>query len=522
VLGVAVVVLLVACANVTNLLLARGVGRRREVAVRLALGVSRRRLATQLFMESALLALLAGALGLLLAQWGGGVVRALLMPGVDSGSTFADTRLLAFGSALAGIAALLTGLVPALQASDPDIADALKSGGREGNRHRSHLRTGLLVVQGAFSVLLLVGAGLFVRSLQNVRGIDLGIEAERVLWVRTDARGAALPRAERRELRRRYAERARALPSVESAASTATVPFRQSINEDLFVPGIDSVNTLGTFYLNAVSADYFATTGTRILRGRGIEPRDAEGSAPVVIVSRSMAQRLWKTDDVLGKCMKVSADTAPCREVVGVAQDLRWGSFDDAGLMQFYLSEHQYPLGDGLYIRTRGDARDAAEGIRRELQRLAPGLAYVEAHPLVDIIEPNLRSWRLGATMFTLFGGLALLLAGMGLYSAIAYAVAQRRHEIGVRLALGADAGRIARMVLGEGMRVVVVGIVLGVALALAGSRYIAGLLFGVSARDPLTVGIVTATLLVVAVVASLVPAWRATRVDPATVLRAE
>jgi predicted permease len=331
-----------------------------------------------------------------------------------------------------------------------------------------------------------------------------------------------MPRAERTELRRRLAERARALPSVENVASTMTVPFWRSINEDLFVPGIDSVGSLGDFYLNAVSADYFATTGTRIVRGRGIEDGDVSGASPVIVVSRSMAQRLWRSEDVLGKCVKVGADTMPCRTVVGIAQDMRWGTFDDSRPLQFFLSEQQYREADGLYIRTRGDARAATPAIRRELQRLAPGLAYVEARPLEDVIDPQLRPWRLGATMFTVFGLLALLLAGIGLYSAIAYGVAQRRHEIGVRLALGAQTSNIARMVVGEGLRVVAIGVVIGIALSLGAARYIASMLFGVSARDPWTVGIVAVTLLAVALAASLIPAWRATRVDPVGALRAD
>jgi predicted permease len=522
VLGVAIIVLLVACANVANLMLARALARRREIAVRLALGVSRRRLAVQLFTESVLLAMVGGVAGLVLAQWGGGIVRAVLIPNVEWGNTLLDGRLLAFAGGLALLSALLTGLVPALQASDPDIAEALKSGGREGSHHRSRLRTVLLVMQGAFSVLLLVGAGLFVRSLHNVRSVELGLDVDRVMYVSTDPRGTPMPQTARTELRRRMAERARALPSVEGAASTMTVPFWRSINEDLFVPGIDSVNTLGDFFLNAVSAEYFATTGTRILRGRGIEAGDARGAAPVIVVSRSMAQLLWPNDEALGKCVKVGADTSPCRSVVGIAQDMRWGTFDDSRPLQVYLSDEQYRASDGLYIRTRGEARAEAPAIRRELQRLAPGIAYVEAHPLEDIIDPQLRPWRLGATMFTVFGLLALLLAGIGLYSAIAYGVAQRRHEIGVRLALGAGTSNIARMVVGEGLRVVAVGILIGVALALGGGRYIASMLFDVSARDPLTVSVVALVLLLVAIAASLIPAWRATRVDPVSALRAD
>jgi predicted permease len=522
VLGVAVIVLLVACANVTNLMLARGLGRRREIAVRLALGVSRGRLITQLLMESALLALLAALAGLVLAQWGGAIARAALMPDVAWGNVFADGRVLAVGMGLGLLVGLLTGLAPAVQASDPDVTQSLKAGGREGNPHRSRLRSTMLIVQGALSVVLLIGAGLFVRSLHNVRALDLGLDVSRIIWVRMETRGTAVPRVEREALLRRMEERARSLPSVENAARTATVPFRQSIGEDLFAPGVDSVNRRGEFYLNAVSPSYFATTGTRIVRGRGIALTDRAGAAPVVVVSRSAARTIWGTEDVLGKCLKVGADTAPCREVVGLAHDMRWGTFGNEGGLQLYLSDEQYTGPLGLYVRTRGDAGRSRESIRLELQRLAPGMVYIEANTLQDIIDPNVRPWRLGATMFTLFGGLALLLAGIGLYSAIAYGVSQRRHEIGVRLALGAAGGDIILMVLGEGIRVIVVGIVVGIGLALAGAKYVESLLFGIGARDPATIVVVAMMLLAVAIVASLYPAWRAARVDPVAALRAD
>jgi predicted permease len=522
VLGVAVIVLLVACANVTNLLLARALGRRREIAVRVALGVSRGRLMAQLLVESLVLSLIAGAAGLMLAQWGGGVARAVLMPDVAWGNVLADRRILAVGFMLAVLVGLTTGLAPALHALRADVADALKAGGREGSRHRSHLRTGLLVAQAAMSVVLLVGAGLFVRSLRNVRALDLGLDVRNIAWVRIDTRGTPMPRAERSALLRRLEERARALPGVVSVARTATVPFRQSMNEDLFTPGIDSLNRRGDFYLNAVSPDYFATTGTRIVRGRGIAATDRTGAPPVAVVSRSAARAIWNTEDVIGKCLRVGADTSPCRDIVGVAQDMRWGTFGEGGGLQLFLSDEQYAGPLGLYVRTRDDARHAREAIRLELQRLAPGTAYIHAQALQDIIDPNMRPWILGATMFSLFGFLALAMAGIGLYSAIAYGVSQRRHEIGVRLALGAAARDIVRMVLSEGMRVVVAGVAIGVVLAIAGSRKVATLLFGVDARDPVTIAVVSVVLIIVAIVASLYPAWRASRVDPVSALRSD
>ena len=521
-LGVAVVVLLVACANVTNLLLTRAAGRRRELAVRVALGVSRARLTTQLLLESIALAVLGGAAGLLLAHWGGRIVRAALVPDLADDGALADPRILLFGGAIALLAGAITGIMPALRASRPDVADALKGGGREGSHARSRTRTTLLVVQAALSVVLLVGAGLFVRSLHNVRTLELGFEPSRMLYVRPDLRGVELSEAQRVQLLRRMAERARELPAVEQAATTAGVPFWMSLVEDLIVPDEDSVNSRGDFFLNAVSPEYFATAGTRIERGRGIAATDVAGSPPVVVVSRSAARAIWRDENVLGKCIRVGADTAPCREVVGIAQDVRWGTFADDGGLQVYVSDQQHRTGRGLYLRTRGEARQVSEDIRRELQRLMPGTAYVEARPLADLIDPNVRPWKLGATMFSVFGLLALLTSAVGLYSVIAYGVSQRRHEFGVRMALGAGQRDIVRMVVGGGLRVAIVGVALGIALALIGARYVAPLLFNVPSRDPATYSVVVVVLLLVAVTAGLVPARRASRVDPASALRSD
>jgi predicted permease len=520
--AVAFIVLLIACANVANLMLARAVSRRREVAVRIALGVRRGRLVGQLLMEVALLALLAGGAGLLLAQWVGGFAQAALMPDVEWGGTITDRRIVLFGVALALLAGSLIGILPAIQIGRPDVVEGLKESGRDGSASRSRVRWILLATQGALSVVLLLGAGLFVRSLHNVRSLDLGVDADHLVYARIDLRGTPLSRAEGRALRDRMLERAQQLPMVTSAAVTATVPFYQSLNEDIYTPGADSLNARGDFYLDAVSPSYFQTTSTAILHGRGIEPSDADGSALVVVVSRSMAERVWPGADPIGKCLRVGADTAPCRGVVGVVQDLRWGTFEDTGLMQYYVPLTQYSVGGGVYIRTRDDARQVTEAVRVELQRLMPGSAYVDARPLRDIIDPNMRSWRMGATMFTLFGALALFLVAVGLYSTIAYGVAQRIHEFGVRSALGATASRTLVMVLGEGVRVVVAGVAAGLILALAASSRMAAYLFRVSPHDAATIATVVVTLLTVSVIASLVPAWRATRVDPVTALRAE
>jgi putative ABC transport system permease protein len=420
-------------------------------------------------------------------------------------------------------AGILTGLAPAVQSSRADVSTALKSGGATGGIYRSRLRTSLLVFQAALSVVLLVGAGLFVRSLRNVRALDLGYDPNRVAFVSTEMRGVHLPVPELAALKRRLVERARQLPGVENAGRTLTVPFMINSIEDLFVPGIDSVNRLGDFYLHAVSEGYFATIGTRILRGRGITEADRAGAPPSVVVSQSMARKLWPGKEPLGQCVKVGADTMPCSTVVGIAEDIRRGSFSKDEGLQYYVSIDQRGRNTGgLFVRTRGDARREADRVRRELQKLMPGVSYVTAAPLQDILDREARAWQLGATMFTIFGGIGLLLAAVGLYAVMAYNTAQRTHELGVRIALGAQAGDVVRLVVAGGLRVAVVGVAIGAVVALVAGRFIAPLLFDISPTDPSIFAVVAVTLLATAAAASLVPAWRATRVDPNVALRTE
>jgi putative ABC transport system permease protein len=522
-MGVTGIVLLIACANVANLLLARGVSRRREIAVRLALGVSRGRLLRQLFTESLLLAGAGGVAGLLVAQWGGQLMKALFLPQVEWAGSLSDGRTVWFTGLATLLAALLAGLAPALHARRGDVTESLKTGVREGTFHRSRMRTALMVAQGALSVILLVGAGLFVRSLHNVHGLRLGYDPDRLIYVRVDARSTPLTPDEQAVLKARMRDAAAALPGVENAARAVTVPFWQRINVDLFVPGVDSVGRLGVFSLQAVSPEYFATMGTRLLRGRGIERTDVAGAQRAIVVSDAMARALWPGQDAMGKCVRVNADTVPCAYVVGIAENIRRESLADDPSLQFYVPIEQWERGNGgLFVRTRGDATTRAEGVRRALQQLMPGDAFVTARPMEEILDPVVRSWRLGATMFVAFGGLALVLATIGLYSLIAYGVVQRMHELGVRVALGARGNDVVRLVVGQGIRLTLAGVAIGGGVALWAGRFVKPLLFDESARDPVVFAIVTVSLLGAALLACIVPALRATRVDPVTALRAE
>ncbi len=521
--GVALIVLLIACANVANLLLARALNRRREIAVRLALGVSRRRLLSQLLTESILLASLGGIAGLMIAQAGGAVLRAAFLPKAVAASLVNDPRTLGFALVATLCAGLLTGLAPAMQLRNADLTGDLKAGAREGTYHRSKLRVGLLIMQGALSVLLLVGAGLFVRSLGKVRGLRLGYDVNPVLIVNLNMRGVVVDSAQKVLLLEKLLTAAKAAPEVASASRETSVPFWSTWNTDLFVEGIDSVSKLGRFDLNAISSDYFTTLGTRILRGRGITEQDRGGAPRVMVVSAAMAKRLWPSKDAIGQCIKVAADTLPCTYVVGIAEDIKEQKLDSDPGFFYYLSIAQWhPDVGGLFVRVRGDGPKLAEAVRRRLQPEMPGASYVTILPFDEVLGSQTRSWQLGANMFLTFGILALTLAAIGLFSVISYNVAQRTHELGVRVALGAQMSDLIRLVVSEGMKLGAIGVVIGAAIALASGRWIAPLLFDESPHDPVVFAWVAGALLAVALVASFIPARRAARVDPNRALRSD
>jgi predicted permease len=323
--------------------------------------------------------------------------------------------------------------------------------------------------------------------------------------------------------RTRLLAAARAIPGVESASITYGVPFWMTLEPDLFVQGIDSVSRLGHFILNGISGDYFKTTGTRILRGRPIEDGDLTSTQRVAVISREMGEKLWPGQDPLGKCIYVQRRTNPCATIVGVSEGIVRGSYEGDEKLQFYVPIDQFERAQGsLYVRTRGPATSMVQTVRAELQKQVSVPQYVNARSLSSILDPNLRQWSLGATMFTLFGALALVLAAIGLYSVISYSVTQRKHEMGVRVALGARSADVVGMVMSEGMRLTVIGLVVGGALAFYGAPRVEKLLYHVDAREPLVFIGVAGMLLVVAALATLVPAWRASRVDPQEALRAE
>lgn len=522
-LGVSLLVLTIACANVANLLMARGTRRRRETSVLLALGAPHRRVVAQLVAESVLLSLVGGVAALALAYWGGAVVRSTLLPGVYFPNPALNVRLLAFTAVAALVAGLASAIGPALQHGRVDIAGALSAAGRGGSVRGSRFRSSLTVVQAALSTVLLVGAGLFVRSLDEVHTLDLGLDVDHLVQAQIEPR-SGMSDADRSDLYEEALRRLSTLPGVRSAAA-AGVPFQWSYAIRLRVPGLDSIPKLpgGGPYYDPVSPGYFETVGIRITRGRPITAADGPADQKVAVVSETMAHTLWPGADPLGRCLLVGAKAEECTTVVGVAEDASQGHLRAEPFMAYYLPAGQSSLRyQGLFVRTREEPAALVGSLSEFLRSFSGEVRYAQVQTLREMMDPQARAWTLGATMFSIFGFLALLLAAIGLYSVLAFDVAQRTRELGIRSALGAEKLNLLRSVVVHGTRLVLGGVGLGVLVAYVAAPFARDLLFRVSPRDPAVFAAVVVTLLATAVVASLVPGFRATRVDPMRALRAE
>jgi predicted permease len=525
--AVSVLVLLIACANVANLQLARALARSREVAVRVALGIDRGRLVRQLVAETVLLALAAGVAAVLVTIWGGGIIRRVVLTSEIAASSAVDLRLVAYTAFAAVAAGVLSGLIPAIQSSRPDLAISLRAGARAGGPARSQTRSILLVVQAALTVVFLVGTMLFMRSLERVQGIPLGLEPSRVLVVTARTSGAHYTSTEIASLYDRLEAAARSAPGVESAALSVGLPFSTSWAERVSIPGRDSVplTSEGGPYFNAVTPDFFRTMGTRLVRGRGFSDAERTSAARVVVINQTIARMWWPNEDPIGQCMRVGDDTMPCAQVVGIAEDARRQSVIEDPAIQFFMPLPQSPVwatSRVMFIRPRGDAAHAVEAIRRVLQDKLPDAPYLEVRPLEDLVSPQMRAWRLGATMFGAFGLLAVVVAALGLYSVLAYDVSRRFRELGIRVALGAARTDIGRMVVGRAIRVAAVGATIGFAIAIAAGPTVSPLLFQTSARDPAAFGLAAAIRFAVALLAAIIPTRRAASVDPIITLRSD
>jgi predicted permease len=522
--GVSAIVLLIACANVASLLLARGTRRRREIAVRLALGVSRPRLVLELMLEGFVLAALGGLAAVVIALWGAPWVRDAILPGIEWSTPAGNHRLWSFIVIASLLTALLAGLIPAIQSTRPDIAGALKSGARS-SRGRTRTGTILLVAQAGLSVVLLVGAGLFVRSLLQVQSLDLGFDADEIAVVMLDFgsfEGGPLDRA---RIYDRARERLGALSGVDGVAYSTSVPFMSSWSTTFHLPGRDTRPRPegGGPYYYSVTPDFLEIMGLQLVQGRNLSSTDTEAADRVAVVNQTLADLMWPSEDALGQCMLIGSQDAPCTTVVGIAEDSRRQTLIEGEEALYYMpfaQFHEEPPA-ALFVRTAREGPSPA-ALERTLTDLDPAVRFVGARPYRDMIDPQARAWALGATMFTVFGLLALVVASVGFYSVLAFDVAQRRGEIGIRGALGARRGQLIRLVLEDGIQIAGVGLALGVAAALLAGRYAEPLLFRVSPRDPVTYVVVVSLLLVVAACASLIPATRAAHVDPNEVLRAD
>ncbi|HWH51756.1 MAG TPA: FtsX-like permease family protein, partial [Gemmatimonadaceae bacterium] len=527
-MGVSVIVLLIACANVANLLIARTVDRRREIAVRLALGVSRARLVRQLLTESALLAAIAAAAALFVAQWGARLVERQLLPGIVWTGTVIDGRVLAFTLAAMAICVLLCGLTPAIAGARHDAADSLRGSTRQIAGGRGMLRSALLVTQAALSLLLLVGAGLFVKSLHNVNHRDVGITLDRVLLVTMSLESAGFTPDRTRQTYEAGVDRVRAMPGVEHAVAIASaVPLRSATAVGISGAEVDGQRDLpgGGPYLGVVPSEFFPTIGAQLATGRNFTSSEDRVPSRVAIVNQIVANAYWPGHNPVGNCVRLGRDSA-CTTIIGVVQTVMLFSVvNDDRAMVYVPPSHPF-LGkttpSAILVRASGDPDALAPLIRHELQTLSPNMPYVSADSYASLVAPQLRSWRLGATMFTVFGAIALAIAAIGLYSVLAYWVSQRQHEIGVRMALGARRADIVRLIAMQASRAVVAGLALGGVAAAASSHWIASMLYATSPLD-LSVYVTSGIVLGgAALIACVVPARRSAAVDPAIALRAD
>lgn len=521
--------LLIVCSNLANLMIARALGRRREIAIRLAIGAGRGRLIRQLLTESLLLAFAGGALGLALA-WG--IIQAIVsfQPPILISLSLdlsLDTTVLAFTFGIAVLAGLLFGLAPALQATKPQLVPALKDlPSSVGSRYRRFgLRNGLVVVQVAISMVLLVGAGLFVRSLMSAQSIDPGFESENAAIV-TVAPGLTGWDSERqRATLVQLLERVRALPGVEAATMASRLPLGAAVQtNEIFPVGADvNLESPPSVDVTYISPDYFRTMDVSILEGRDVSESDDENAPLVVVVSEATANRHWPGESVVGKTVRLGGPDTDVRTVVGLARDTKVRTLGEEPRPFVYIPSRQ---GNESFMsvvaRTRGDPGPLLPILKREVQAVEEGLPVMELKTMTEHLGLMLFAPRMGGILLAVFGGLAALLATVGLYGVVAYTAARRTREVGIRVSIGASPADVIRLMIGQGTALVVVGAVIGLALAFVATRPLGSMLYGVSVSDPLTFGGVAMLLVGVGVVATLIPALRASRLDPVKALRYE
>jgi predicted permease len=525
---VVALVLVIACANVASMLLARASGRQREIGIRLAVGASRGRLVRQLLTESAVLATLGAATGVLLAWWLTRTALSLTLP-IPIPLALAvqiDTRVLGFTVAVTLAAAILAGLFPAWKATRPDVTAELKGGvaDRAGTR-RLTLRDGLVATQVAVTTVLLVAAGLLTRSLHEAQRVELGFRAQglAVLSAELDMLGYGDERA--RAFWDEALARAGALPGVVSVALTERSPFAINYNRNnVFIPERSQPGDHGfTIDVTRVTPEYFATLGIPILEGRGFTTADTPSSPGVAIVNEAMARRFWPGQSAVGKRFRSRTADGPEFEIVGVSADYKVSTVGEKPTPYIHYARSQRPVnGYEVLARTRGDAGALLAALRRELLSLEPNLVFLQNQTMEAQVGATLLPARAGAIGVSATGVVAMALAAIGLYGVIAYSVARRTREIGIRMALGARPSAVLGLVMRQGMGTAALGMAAGGLLAVAAGRALSGALYGIGAADPVAWAGAVAVLLAVSGLANLVPARRAARVDPGTALRTE
>ncbi|MGD2217049.1 MAG: ABC transporter permease [Gemmatimonadales bacterium] len=527
VMGAVALVLLIACGNVAGLLLARGSTRRSELSVRSALGASGARLARLLVAESLVMAVAGGVLGTLIAVWLQGAFLQLLAIEPGAVGTGVPIPVLLFALAVSLFTGLLAGVAPAIRASRDDLWADLKSGVRTTDAGGTRFRSGLVVAQVAVSVVLLVGAGLLIRSFDRVTGIDPGFETRNLLTAEIRLPATGYAEGERRvQFYTRLAENVRAIPGVEDVALASQLPFRDPGN-NIYIwaadnPPLDPADVLSA-YTRTVYPGYFEAMGMPLLTGRGIAQTDGGGAPPVMVISQAMADTLFPGQDPVGRQVVVDFGREVSIEVVGVVGNVKMNTLLTSRLMAFYTSYLQMPmLTMRVAVRTTVRPEAVSRALRQAVWSLDRNIPVADLATMDGLISRTLSTRRIRTVALILFAGVAMLLATVGLYGVLAYYVTRRFHEIGIRVALGAAGSDIVELVLRRGIVLVTVGLVLGLLGAWGMTRLIEELLYQVEPTDPLTFVLVSVFFALVAVLACLLPAWRALRVDPLIALQAE
>jgi len=522
--------LLIACVNVANLMLARAAGRQGEIAVRRALGATNARIVRQVVTESLVLAALGLAVGLVLARgitsWLSGVRLAVDFP--VRFNLEPDWRVMAFAAFVALVAGIVTGLAPALQSARGSLSDVLREGGRGSagpTRHR--LRSGLVVAQVAVSLVLLISAGLFTQSVRAAARTDLGFQPSHLALMTTDLSLQRYDSVQRQRFYRELLDGARSLPGVKSAAIARDLPMGGNNNSFSIFFETDVPTVLGRrreIFCNAVSPDYFATMALSIVVGREFTRFDTESSPRVAIINTDMAQRFWPGQDPLRQQFRLEAN-GPLVRVVGVVKPTKYMFLNEAaGPYVYFPISQRHASNVVLHLRTAGDPAAALAPARALIHAIDPELLVFDSKTMESHLNDGLAFLfvRLGAVLAMAVGLLGLIQTVVGLYGVIAYGVSQRTREIGIRMALGADAGTVVRAVMGQGLALTAVGLVLGLGLALVVTRLMSGLLIGVSPRDTFTFVVATLLLLLLAAISAWLPARRASRLEPLGALRSE